>query len=168
MIALLVLLAAAVEHPCLADAEKLCRGVDPGGGRVASCLKKHEKEVSAECRKGVASFHEKTEMLKKTCYDDYDRFCGGVVPGRGSVLKCLINRYSELSPECRKDMAAFKKRFDAIDDAYHEVMQQCAFDLSRLCPGVETGGGATEKCLKDHQRDLQIECKKSLQKWLSL
>jgi len=160
MIALVLLLAAA-EHPCLADADRLCKGVEPGGGRVLACLRKHDKELSPECRKKRETFREEAEEIKKSCADDADRFCIGVTPGRGGVLRCLINRYSELSPPCRQDMAAFKKRFDAIDEAYHEVMQTCSFDLQRFCQEKDVGGGATEKCLRDHHSDLTVACKKS-------
>jgi hypothetical protein len=35
---------------CRADVEKLCKGIQPGGGRIAMCLKQHEAELSAECK----------------------------------------------------------------------------------------------------------------------
>jgi hypothetical protein len=44
-----------VEAACKADVAKLCKGVQPGGGRLAVCLKQNEQRVSAECRAAVAS-----------------------------------------------------------------------------------------------------------------
>ena len=42
--------AAAMKY-CKADFERLCPGVQPGGGRILGCLKAHEMEVSVGCAK---------------------------------------------------------------------------------------------------------------------
>jgi hypothetical protein len=39
---------------CKADAEKLCPGVQAGGGRIAACFKEHRSELSPECKKALA------------------------------------------------------------------------------------------------------------------
>lgn len=39
---------------CQADAERLCWGIPPGKGAIASCLKSHELEVSPQCKIAVA------------------------------------------------------------------------------------------------------------------
>jgi hypothetical protein len=40
---------------CKADVEKLCRGVQPGHGRIAACLKQNEAQVSAACKEAIAN-----------------------------------------------------------------------------------------------------------------
>jgi hypothetical protein len=45
---------AAVETACKADVTKLCPDVQPGGGRIAVCLRQNEKQVSTQCREAVA------------------------------------------------------------------------------------------------------------------
>jgi hypothetical protein len=35
---------------CEADAQKFCKDVKPGQGRIVKCLKEHEKDLSPECR----------------------------------------------------------------------------------------------------------------------
>jgi hypothetical protein len=35
---------------CKADAEKVCKDVKPGGGRILRCLKQHEDSLSSECK----------------------------------------------------------------------------------------------------------------------
>jgi len=41
---------------CADDAQRLCAGVQPGGGRVVACLKEHKDSLSDRCKKaaGVA------------------------------------------------------------------------------------------------------------------
>ncbi|MFO1058567.1 MAG: cysteine rich repeat-containing protein, partial [Dongiaceae bacterium] len=39
---------------CAADAEKLCKGVQPGGGRIQACLKQHSAELSPACTAATA------------------------------------------------------------------------------------------------------------------
>jgi hypothetical protein len=39
---------------CAADIEKLCPGIQPGGGRIVQCLKQHKTEVSDTCKQGIA------------------------------------------------------------------------------------------------------------------
>jgi len=36
---------------CKPDIERLCPGIQPGGGRIAQCLKAHKMEVSVGCAK---------------------------------------------------------------------------------------------------------------------
>ena len=35
---------------CKEDARKFCKGIKPGRGRVVSCLRSHEQELSDACR----------------------------------------------------------------------------------------------------------------------
>lgn len=46
---------AAERAACQADAEKLCAGVKPGGGRIVQCLAKQLDKLSPECRKVLQS-----------------------------------------------------------------------------------------------------------------
>ena len=38
---------------CQGDFGKYCKGVQPGGGRIITCLSKHEDKLTAACRKVV-------------------------------------------------------------------------------------------------------------------
>lgn len=46
---------AAERAACQADFEKLCPGVQPGGGRVIKCLAEHLSELTPACQKVVQS-----------------------------------------------------------------------------------------------------------------
>ena len=47
---------------CKPDVERLCTGVQPGGGRIVKCLKAHKMEVSVGCAKTLQGI--KAEMGK--------------------------------------------------------------------------------------------------------
>jgi hypothetical protein len=40
---------------CKADVEKLCAGVQPGGGRIRECMKAHRDQISDACKTAIAS-----------------------------------------------------------------------------------------------------------------
>jgi len=44
---------AAMRDGCAADAQKLCAGVKPGGGRILACLKQHKAELSDQCKQAA-------------------------------------------------------------------------------------------------------------------
>ncbi len=158
----LSLILAAADHPCLADADLLCRGVEPGGGRITRCLQKHEAELSPECKAKRKSFRERAEQIREACRSDAEKFCGGVVPGHGSVARCLRGHAPDLSDACRKDLEQVQRRGQAARAWYEKARQACAFDEQRFCPGVEVGGGALSRCLNEHQRELSLDCKRAL------
>jgi hypothetical protein len=42
---------------CKADVERLCAGVEHGGGRIKACMKAHADQVSPDCRSALAQAH---------------------------------------------------------------------------------------------------------------
>ena len=44
---------AAIMHACAGDIERLCAGIQPGGGRIKMCMKKKIAKVSAPCINAV-------------------------------------------------------------------------------------------------------------------
>jgi hypothetical protein len=44
---------AAAAAACETDIQKLCPGVQPGGGRIFACLKQHKDQVSDVCKQAV-------------------------------------------------------------------------------------------------------------------
>ena len=83
-------------NPCRADAEKLCKGVQPGQGRIVQCLEQHVTELSGPCR---ANFEE--AQRKHPCAADAERLCKGVQPGEGRIAECMKKNESQLSPACK-------------------------------------------------------------------
>jgi len=44
-----------VQAACRGDVQRLCHGVQPGGGQIAKCLKAHLQQVSAGCQQAYAA-----------------------------------------------------------------------------------------------------------------
>jgi hypothetical protein len=88
-------------RPCVEDIQKFCKDVSPGGGRLIACLKEHENELSAPCKKKLEEAWQKAGEANQACADDVHKFCGEVKPGQGRIVKCLQEHRNELSPECK-------------------------------------------------------------------
>jgi len=43
----------AIRAACAGDAQKLCAGVQPGGGRIVDCLKEHKDSLSDRCKQAA-------------------------------------------------------------------------------------------------------------------
>lgn len=87
--------------PCADDVARLCGTVQPGGGRIARCLKQREQELSPACGQHLVSVTMRAHEIRQACDDDVLRFCWYVKPGGGRVLHCLKEHERELSADCR-------------------------------------------------------------------
>src|SRR6266850_473700 len=86
---------------CRADVEKLCKGIQPGGGRIAMCLKQHGSELSPGCREAIAEAKERINEFAEACKPDAEKLCKGVQQGQGRIVRCLAEHEAELSAECK-------------------------------------------------------------------
>ncbi|MGH6842283.1 MAG: cysteine rich repeat-containing protein [Methylocella sp.] len=46
---------------CMSDIERLCKGIEPGGGRILKCLKANEKEMSVGCAQALQKLKAKKQ-----------------------------------------------------------------------------------------------------------
>jgi hypothetical protein len=42
-----------IRRYCVSDIERLCKGIEPGGGRILKCLKAHKKEMTVGCAQAL-------------------------------------------------------------------------------------------------------------------
>jgi len=94
--------------PCANDAEKLCPGVEHGGGRVMKCLKEHKDKLSVACKGRHEMMKTAMKDVKEACHDDADKFCGDVKPGKGRIMDCMKSHKDELSQSCKDELAEKK------------------------------------------------------------
>ena len=96
--------------PCAGDVARLCKGVQPGQGRLAQCLKEHSNELSPACRENIKIMKEKVQDFVQACKADEERLCKGTKPGGGRIIQCLKQHEGELSPACKEKMEQPKGR----------------------------------------------------------
>src|SRR6267378_3159321 len=154
----LSLAAGAAEHPCKEDAERLCQGVEPGEGRILQCLKKHEAELSPACKEKRDSFRERMQEIRAACEEDAQKFCAGVQPGAGRIVRCLRQHDNDLSAACRNEARKIGEERRERGALMQDVQQSCQKDAQKLCPEVKPGGGRIARCLRSHQNELSREC----------
>jgi hypothetical protein len=103
----------AAERPCMTEIEKFCKDVPPGEGGIVPCLRAHDNDLSASCREKVKEVVQRLEQAKLICSKDIEKFCAGVKPGGGRLIKCLKPHVDELTPACRKELQSITAKGSA-------------------------------------------------------
>ncbi len=88
--------------PCMDEIEKFCKDLPPGKGELLLCLSKRKPELSKLCSDKIEKHLVKMEEARKICAADMEKFCPGVEPGQGRLLKCMKSQFDKLSPACRE------------------------------------------------------------------
>ena len=99
-------------HPCKADREKFCAGIQPGDGKLGECMKQHEAELSPECTAERKERQEMRKNVRMNCTAEIGKFCADGEKGQGGVMKCQGSHASELGQTCAdslKQLPAGKK-----------------------------------------------------------
>ena len=96
---------------CKAELTEHCGGVQPGEGRLWTCLAARRAKASPECESKL--FEREVWMsgdwrfkfaLKSKCAAEAQLMCQGVAPGGGRVIKCLQSKLDDpkMGKECRR------------------------------------------------------------------
>src|SRR5512138_2688610 len=142
---------ARAEDACKADVEKLCAGIPPGGGRILSCLKANEAQVSPGCKQQVAGVVQKVKEVGAACEGDIEQFCADAPKGGGATLRCLAWNGPKLSLSCQQVVQRAQERAAAFKRA-------CGEDVAKHCKGILQGQGRIAACLKSKQVELAPAC----------
>ena len=98
-----------IKEACQPDAEKFCKGIKPGEGRIAACLMAHERELAPACQKLVERVETAAREVREACQPDAEKLCQGIRPGGGRILACLKSHEAELSGPCKAVLARREK-----------------------------------------------------------
>jgi Golgi apparatus protein 1 len=159
---LAVLLGASAAHPCGRDAERLCKDVQPGEGRIVRCMKAHEAELSPSCKQRIATFREEVHAALEACNADVEKFCGGMERGEGHVHACLMQHEAELSPGCKAAGEKLTRKREGAKATMQSVNEACKDDLGKFCKNVRPGGGRLAQCLRQYDAELSPGCSSEL------
>jgi len=97
-------------RPCAEDIANFCKDVKPGGGRIITCLKKHEGELSPLCKERLQESQKRLDEAKRVCASDVEKFCNDVEPGEGRIARCLEKHTRDLTPACAEKMHWVKSK----------------------------------------------------------
>jgi hypothetical protein len=81
---------------CVDDIKKLCATVEPGGGRVAGCVKEHLNDLSPPCQNLVAE----VATAAKACTADLKQHCADA-RRRVAKVACIKSALANLSDDCK-------------------------------------------------------------------
>jgi hypothetical protein len=98
-----------IKRACQPDADKFCKGVQPGAGRIVACLESHESELAPVCQKVVHKIETAIREVHEACSNDAEQLCRGIQPGGGRILACLNSHEAELTGPCKAVLARKEK-----------------------------------------------------------
>lgn len=138
--------------PCAADAAKFCKDVKPGEGRVAACLKEHEKELSQACvdRKAEASKKRAKRGGKAVRRD-----------GKRGANSCMQEYGDGFARGFQKGL---KMRGPGASGKKNKAAKVCAADAKKFCGEIKPGEGGVRDCLIKNVSKLSENCKARTEK----
>jgi len=97
-------------NPCYADQERFCGNVVPGEGRILECMLEYRPDLSEGCNAYIEDtllrvkekVTEEVQGFMDACRGDIQKYCRGLAPGQGRLVKCLEAHEKDLSETCRQ------------------------------------------------------------------
>lgn len=90
------------------------------------------------------------EVRAQNCRPDIKKFCSGVKPGEGLMMKCLHSNISNVSKACQKELS------QSVSDV--DKNNPCMEDLVDFCGDLPLDGEKMSFCLLKNERKISGEC----------
>jgi hypothetical protein len=127
---------------CRRDADRLCSGVKPGGGRVVACLMRQQDDTSSACRaeiERVDAASDRVTAMRAACRADAERICAGVPTEAGPLVECLQANRASLSEACRSvDPEAAIASAEVVDAINSLKSQEGSQEALQILQGIES------------------------------
>jgi hypothetical protein len=130
----------------------------PAASAQVQDAKVNAKDMGMGMKKGHGP-HGGGAMMGPACKADLEKLCAGVQPGEGRLIKCLKEKESQVSAECK---ASWDKMKDERKDRRQEMRAACSSDVEKHCPGMKPGDGKLMKCMKEKEAQLSEGCKSAM------
>lgn len=170
---------------CKVDAEKLCKDVKFGGGRVQACLRDQRIGLSWGCEEEL--FRQEMEnaddirlsvRLFSKCLGDKRKFCPDVLPGNAQVKECLESHRTKpgFSSDCREEVDAMIERRVRDFKLDSRLRTSCQEDIATTCSFYgdsdelqSEGADSIIRCLQDYVNEIKDQkCKEQVKKYQEL
>lgn len=145
--------------PCAEDAAKFCKGVEPGGGRVAACLKEHEKQLSQACVEKRAKAAEKRKH-RKEAFGRLEKRGGGA----GLCQREYGQGFGAGFQRGFRMAGKFGAKGKAAKAKKAGLGKVCKADIEKVCGDVKPGEGRVRDCLIRNADKLGEGCKTRVEK----
>ena len=89
-----------VVRDCAADVRAACGGVQPGDGRIRSCLNSHLKDLTPPCQDILV----RAARVGKACRGEVRTICADVKPGGRRLEACIRSHLADFSAPCKDVM----------------------------------------------------------------
>ncbi len=96
---------------------------------------------------------------KNPCKDDAAKLCSGVEKGGGKIWRCLNEKKSKVSKDCRVQL---DKAADMMKKHGAKIKEACGSDAKKLCSKAPREKGGVFKCLKQNESKLSSSCKEAM------
>ncbi|GFH23194.1 uncharacterized protein HaLaN_20773, partial [Haematococcus lacustris] len=167
---------------CKEDADQVCQGIKPGGGRIQACLRDKRQQLSWSCEEEL--FRQELESaddirlsvrLFSKCIPDKRKFCKDIEPGHARTKDCLEEHRDELSGSCREEidqMIENRVRDFRLDSKLRDA---CESEISSICnyfrdvDDIDTYDSTIINCLQDFRQEIKnTECSQQVKKYVIL
>jgi hypothetical protein len=91
--------------PCAQDIQTLCPGIQPGGGKLAGCLKANADQLSRGCKIHMLKIARQVQSVGQACEDDVTSLCASAGEKKMEVMQCLQSNEAKLTPDCKSSLA---------------------------------------------------------------
>ena len=81
---------ATIRRACQAELQQYCTAVEPGEGRLRTCVKEHFAAFSEPCKAALLS----SVAVVKACKADVQKTCTGIEAGGGRIQACMKDHFS--------------------------------------------------------------------------
>ena len=95
---------AAVRQACGPELQQHCAGIEPGEGRLRTCVKENFTAFSEPCKKAMLS----SVAVVRACKADVQRTCPDIQPGGGRIQACMKDHFAEYSESCKQAIITAK------------------------------------------------------------